>query len=542
MDSPSRPDWRRLLVLYWITSVVEGIGVAQIYAFMSTRLSEVGMSDADIGHVLGLLFSLFFVAGLPLIPLWGVWADKYSRKAVIIRSALVEAVVFVAVAASAAPWQLAVSMVLVGFQLGNSGVMIAAIRDVTPRPRLGLAMGIFASSTPLGFGLGPEVGQVMIGSLHYSSAAVFMVSAGLSVAVALMLALGSAEVRPEIVPTGSTLRLAFGAVRGVFADRTVRWLFAVSAIVFVGRQMALPYLPLVVHATEGSSLRAAGSVGTVLFVSAIFGAVLAPVSGWAADRIGFRRVLVVAVAGSAVSIWFLGAAPTVAWIAVAATLQTAFQAGVGSMVSGLLAVEVPSERRSATLNLIYLPLYIGGIAGPALGAGVVTVGLRTVFYVAALILAAGVVLAIAAISAVAAAFDGWLLAWSGAFRGHTVIRHMWGGVALAAVCMAAWSARKTASPSYRLWLAGAVVLMVWTGHEGGKLSHGDNYLTQFMPGRLRSWIGAAPPPRLPAAPEASAVSASSAYAVRIDPLFERSCVSCHGPDKMKGNNLQWSRE
>jgi MFS family permease len=394
MDSPSRPDWRRLLVLYWITSVVEGIGVAQIYAFMSTRLSEVGMSDADIGHVLGLLFSLFFVAGLPLIPLWGVWADKYSRKAVIIRSALVEAVVFVAVAASAAPWQLAVSMVLVGFQLGNSGVMIAAIRDVTPRPRLGLAMGIFASSTPLGFGLGPEVGQVMIGSLHYSSAAVFMVSAGLSVAVALMLALGSAEVRPEIVPTGSTLRLAFGAVRGVFADRTVRWLFAVSAIVFVGRQMALPYLPLVVHATEGSSLRAAGSVGTVLFVSAIFGAVLAPVSGWAADRIGFRRVLVVAVAGSAVSIWFLGAAPTVAWIAVAATLQTAFQAGVGSMVSGLLAVEVPSERRSATLNLIYLPLYFGGVAGPAVASIVYSRGLDAVFGVAAGVLVGATVLAI----------------------------------------------------------------------------------------------------------------------------------------------------
>jgi hypothetical protein len=57
MDSPRWPDWRRLLVLYWITSLVEGIGVAQIYAFMPTRLSEVGMSDADIGHVLGLLFS-----------------------------------------------------------------------------------------------------------------------------------------------------------------------------------------------------------------------------------------------------------------------------------------------------------------------------------------------------------------------------------------------------------------------------------------------------------------------------------------------------
>ena len=40
------------------------------------------------------------------------------------------------------------------------------------------------------------------------------------------------------------------------------------------------------------------------------------------------------------------------------------------MVFGLLATEVPPERRSATLNLVYLPLYAAGILGPAIGAGV----------------------------------------------------------------------------------------------------------------------------------------------------------------------------
>ena len=62
---------------------------------------------------------------MPLVPLWGVWADKYSRKAVIVRSALVEAVVFAGVALSREPWQLALSMLLIGFQLGNTGVMLA---------------------------------------------------------------------------------------------------------------------------------------------------------------------------------------------------------------------------------------------------------------------------------------------------------------------------------------------------------------------------------------------------------------------------------
>jgi hypothetical protein len=64
------------------------------------------------------------------------------------------------------------------------------------------------------------------------------------------------------------------------------------------------------------------------------------------------------------------------------------------MVSGVLAVEVPSERRSATLNLIYLPLYIGGIAGPALGAVVVTSGIGTVYVAAAAIVAGAAALAV----------------------------------------------------------------------------------------------------------------------------------------------------
>jgi MFS family permease len=91
-----------------------------------------GVPEADRLAFVGLFSSLMFLVGMPLVPLWGVWADKYSRKAVIIRSALVEALVFVGVALSHEPWQLAASLLLVGLQLGNTGVMLSAIRDVVP--------------------------------------------------------------------------------------------------------------------------------------------------------------------------------------------------------------------------------------------------------------------------------------------------------------------------------------------------------------------------------------------------------------------------
>ena len=39
---------------------------------------------------------------------------------------------FACVALSQEPWQLALSLLLIGFQLGNTGVMLAGIRDVAP--------------------------------------------------------------------------------------------------------------------------------------------------------------------------------------------------------------------------------------------------------------------------------------------------------------------------------------------------------------------------------------------------------------------------
>jgi len=132
---PPAQDWRLLLAVFWITSLVEGLGVSQIFAFVPAYLRDMGVAEPDRLHFVGLFSSLLFVVGMPLVPLWGVWADKYSRKAVIIRSSIVEAVVFAAVALSREPWQLAGSMLLIGFQLGNTGIMLGAIRDSAPRSR-----------------------------------------------------------------------------------------------------------------------------------------------------------------------------------------------------------------------------------------------------------------------------------------------------------------------------------------------------------------------------------------------------------------------
>ena len=366
-------DWRILVAVFWVTSMVEGAGVSQIYALVPSYLREMGVPEADRLPFIGLFGALLFVVGAPLVPLWGVWADKYSRKAVIIRSALVETVVLAAVALSREPWQLAASMLLIGFQLGNTGVMLAGIRDVTPRHRLGVTIAVFGASGPIGFALGPALAGILIDGAGWAISSVFWLSAALSAGTALLLAIGSREVRPEVVPSGPVLRLAFGAVRGVLGDPTVRRLFGIFGLAYLASHISRPYLPVVVEGVAGLGPGLASSIALVTGTAALVGALLSPLGGALGDRVGFRRVLIGALGVGAVAVGAMPLAPSVPILAVAALLFATCAAMVSQMVFALLATEVPAERRSATLNLVYLPLYVSGIVGPAAAAGVVAV-------------------------------------------------------------------------------------------------------------------------------------------------------------------------
>jgi DHA1 family multidrug resistance protein-like MFS transporter len=384
----ARQDWRVLLAIFWLTSMVEGLGVSQIFAFLPSYLRDMSVPEPDRLQFVGLFGALIFVVGMPLVPLWGVWADKYSRKVVIIRSALVEAVVLAAIALSREPWQLAGSLLLVGFQLGNTGIMLAAIRDSAPRARIGTALAVFGGSGPIGFAVGPVLGGVVVDTLHWGLPAMFAVSALLSLGTALLLALGSREVRPEVIPAGGTLALAFGAIRGVLSDVQTRRICGSVFVAFLANEGARPYMPVLVSHINGP-VGEASAIGLIIGAVALFGAIVGPVGGWLGDRIGYRPVLVGALIGTGVASLLMPAAPSVAVLALIALAAAVLYATVAPMIFALLATEVAPDRRSQTLNLVYLPLYFGGIVGPVVASQVVKAGLAAPFVLAAAVYLAG---------------------------------------------------------------------------------------------------------------------------------------------------------
>ena len=139
--------------------------------------------------------------GLPLVPFWGVWAERYGRIPIIARSAFVEMAVFGLLWLSQNRWEAAFAILLVGFQLGNTGVMLTALRAAAPQGRVGFVISLFGVSPSLGFALGPAAGGWLVDHNVLNLHTLFAADAALSLASgAMLLAFAREGVRPPASP------------------------------------------------------------------------------------------------------------------------------------------------------------------------------------------------------------------------------------------------------------------------------------------------------------------------------------------------------
>jgi len=139
-----------------------------------------------------------------------------------------------------------------------------------------------------------------------------------------------------------------------------------------------------------------------------------------------------------------------------------------------------------------------------------------------------------AMSAVAAAFCGWLLAADGGYTGDTIFWHRWLGVGVAVASLGLWLGKTKFLPLPKVvhWglLAGVAVLLTITGHLGGNLTHGADYLLEHAPAFLKGEKKDSTQTLAAKSPDEVLV-----YEALIFPILEEKCVQCHNPGKTKGD-------
>ncbi|MBT5902171.1 MAG: hypothetical protein HOH58_08705 [Opitutaceae bacterium] len=131
---------------------------------------------------------------------------------------------------------------------------------------------------------------------------------------------------------------------------------------------------------------------------------------------------------------------------------------------------------------------------------------------------------------------GTMLAYGEGADEPLVQDHMRNGIWLAMATVMLGVLRTLPSRgTYYLVLLAAGALMVITSHQGGSITHGRDYLTEYAPEPLRRLLGLEVEEEVTAARVEDLV----VFEHLVQPIMEQNCVSCHNPDKLKGElNLE----
>ncbi len=138
-----------------------------------------------------------------------------------------------------------------------------------------------------------------------------------------------------------------------------------------------------------------------------------------------------------------------------------------------------------------------------------------------------------AISAVLTVVLGYMHFAEGGFTGPSASAHRLTGTLVAVACVVIWALRAKRPAFYRKVNVptgiALLALITLTGHYGGNLTHGSEYLVEYAPPPLRSLAGF-PERRAPV----TDIAAADPWHDIVQPMLNDRCASCHNADKRNG--------
>jgi len=140
------------------------------------------------------------------------------------------------------------------------------------------------------------------------------------------------------------------------------------------------------------------------------------------------------------------------------------------------------------------------------------------------------VLGVGMITAVVAAVSGYVLSLEGGYNEELLFNHKWLGIGTAvfAVLIFILEKQRESKLSQKLYIPIFTLLMILmglTGHVGGSMTHGEDFLTEpFTIDRNKQTA-------------VFNIDSALVFEDLIQPIFEEKCESCHNKSKIKGDLL-----
>lgn len=381
--------WKFTLSVAFIAQVLSAVGYSMMFPFVPLHIETLGTTTGlSTELAAGLVISVQGLTMMITAPFWGVAADRFGRKKMIMRAMFGGAITMAMMGFAQTAEQLIVIRALQGLVTGTVSANNALVAAATPRHRVGFAMG----ALQLGLWAGVAVGPLMGGMLadHFGYNIPYLITALLLMSGGLVVFFGVDE-------SFSASKEAVGfhpvsLVRGwkdILVTAGVSMALIIRFLSGLARMIIVPIAPLFVVSLiareADTSNTYAGLFMAVSAAASTFGAVWL---GSLGDRISHRKVLFYC--SLAAAIFYVPQALVIdIWqLLILQALAGVAAGGLVASPSALLSRYAGADRAGAIYGLENSVMSGSRAAAPLFGAAVaLMLGMRGVFFASAVVFA-----------------------------------------------------------------------------------------------------------------------------------------------------------
>ena len=319
--------------------------------------SALGAKASEVDMWSGAVFAVtFFVSGL-LGPVWGVLADRKSRKLMALRASIGLTISYALCGIVQTPMQLFAARFFQGLCAGLYPALLALLAASIPARKTGLSMGLMQGGMTVGAVVGPFVGGVLAD--YFGMRESFFVASVALGLISLLIGFCIKE-KPRTVKVTSRNWFDWSVLR----QPAIFKMLIACAVIHASLFSAQPILPLYIAQLQGSMDNIMMLSGTIFSVCAISIMIASPILGAAGQRFGFLKVLSCSLffAGLLISAQVLGRTPFEfgVWRFIAGFAI----AGLIPLVNSIISTECPPDKKGEVFGFNFLTGHAGMALGP----------------------------------------------------------------------------------------------------------------------------------------------------------------------------------
>jgi DHA1 family multidrug resistance protein-like MFS transporter len=363
--------WERTLytIVFAETLAILGFNIA--IPFLPFYIQQLGVTDLrQVAFWVGLITSAPSVAAAVTAPFWGLLADRYGRKPMLVRAMVAGTFVLTLMGVVTNVPQLAVLRLMQGALTGTIAAATTLVATTVPRERSGYALGLLQTGIFVGTWLGPSVGGIIGGTLGYPVA--FFLSGGSLVVATLMIVFLVTENHVPAPVAGLKGGGLFEAGRVILRHPVITTMVGLLMLNSLANSISSPVLPLFVQGMTGGAQQASTATGIILSATALTNAAGALWIGRMGDRLGGRRALLFGLVVAALTYFPQALARQTYQILVLRALMGFAVAAIAPVANAAIARDCPDGWQGGVYGISTSLNAFGGALGPAMGAFIVT--------------------------------------------------------------------------------------------------------------------------------------------------------------------------